>query len=129
MTYAKLSLVVQLSTMLVSSHEVTSASASTTGVPDTSHFTMVSALSAMRVAAAVVVPSSRELAEIDLLVVPSVMPQPKYAGTAGRSASVSALPASASCDAVAWNVPVAAAVACVLYVISSVTPLVPVMSL
>ena len=68
----------------------------------------------MRVLAFEVVTASWLEVETDRLVVPSVMPKPKYAVPAGAAlkANVCVLPVSASFDAVAVLAPVAPAAAC-----------------
>src|SRR3954465_7065110 len=120
MMYGRVSLVVQFSVKLVSSHGDGSASA----ISPSPHWTKVIALFAMRVLVFdLLLPGWLEV-EIDRLVVPSGMPNPKYAvsagaarrapawGAAARSASVWVLPVSVSFEAVAVLAPVAPIAAC-----------------
>ena len=103
-------MVVQFSVNVVSFHDDRSASATTTSP----HLTMVSTLLAMRVLAFDVGAPSWLDVDTDRLLVPSVMPNPKYAVPAGAAliATMWVLPVSASFDAVAVLFPVAPTAAC-----------------
>src|SRR4051812_30971146 len=120
MMYGRVSLVVQFSVKLVSSHDDRSASAISTSP----HWTKVIALFAMRVLVFDLLRPGWLEVEIDRLVVPSVMPNPKYALSAApaRSASVWVLPVSVSLEAGAGFAPVAPAAACTTEFSSSDIP-------